>query len=419
MKLFAVVAFGLCAAVAVVHAQVAPLSEIQITGNRNYTTAAVIEASGLKIGKTVKESDFEAARDRLMATGGFESMNFRYGPAKDGRGYLVTFEVTEVERSLPVKFEDLPGKPLELEGVLRKTEPLFGGRKAPGNKAVLDKLAKALTDYLVAKHEFEGTVAARVSADTPGDLYVIFRPSAGRLRIGKVSFEGNQVLDSGALGNAFGIVAIGTEFKEENVQKLLDTAVRPHYEARGYMGVKFPKLTTWPIKDVEGVSLIVQVDEGRQYKYGTIEATGRGVAAKEVYSIANIKPGETPNFDTVKETLTKLVARMHREGYMRAKASYDRKVNDQALTVDIVFKTDPGPQYTFGKLDIRGLDLIGEPAIRKIWGLKPGKPFNSEYPDYFLGNVREQGLFDGLKQTRAETKLDDKTLTADVTLYFK
>jgi hypothetical protein len=70
-------------------------------------------------------------------------------------------------------------------------------------------------------------------------------------------------------------------------------------------------------------------------------------------------------------------------------------------------------------LDIKGLDLIGEPAIRKIWGLKPGKPFNAEYPDYFLNNVREQGLFDGLKQTRAETKLDDKALTADVTLYFK
>lgn len=417
MKFFAILA-GLCAAIAA-DAQVAPLAEIQVTGNRNYATSAVIEASGLKIGKAVQEKDFEAARDRLMATGGFETMNFRYGPSKDGKGYQVTFEVTEVERSLPIKFEELPAKPIEMEAILRKTEPLFGGRKAPGNKAVLDKLAKALTDYLVAKHEFEGTVAARVSSDTPGELYVIFRPSAGRLRIGKVSFEGNQVLDNGALGNAFGIVAIGTEFKEENVQKLLDTAVRPHYEARGYMGVKFPKLTTWPIKDVEGVSLIVQVEEGRQYKYGTIEATGRGVSAKEVYSIADIKPGETPNFDTVKETLNKLVARMHREGYMRAKASYDRKINDQALTVDLVFKTDPGPQYTFGKLDIKGLDLIGEPAIRKIWGLKPGKPFNAEYPDYFLNNVREQGLFDGLKQTRAETKLDDKALTADVTLYFK
>ncbi|BDC52491.1 hypothetical protein F183_A48060 [Bryobacterales bacterium F-183] len=400
-------------------AQVAPLAEVQVTGNRNYTTAAVIEASGLRIGKPVKEADFEAARDRLMATGGFETMNYRFGPSKDGKGYLVTFEVTEVERSLPVKFEDLPAKPLEMEAVLRKAEPLFGGRKAPGNKAVLDKLAKALTDYLVAKHEFEGTVAARVSSDTPGELYVLFRPSVGRLRIGKVSFEGNQVLDSGFLGNAFGIVAIGTEFKEESVQKLLDTAVRPHYEARGFLGVKFPKLTTWPIKDVEGVSLIVKVEEGRPYTYGTIEATGRGVAAKEVYSIANIKHGETANFDAVKGTLDKLVARMHREGYMRAKATYDRRVNDQARTVDVVFKTDPGPQYTFGKLDIKGLDLIGEPAIRKIWGLKAGKPFNSEYPDYFLNNVREQGLFDGLKQTRAETKLDDKSLTADVTLHFK
>jgi outer membrane protein insertion porin family len=56
--------------------------------------------------------------------------------------------------------------------------------------------------------------------------------------------------------------------------------------------------------------------------------------------------------------------------------------------------------------------------IRRRWGLKPGAPFDVEYPDYFLNRVREDGLFDNLGQTKPSVKVDDKTQTVDVTLAF-
>jgi hypothetical protein len=65
------------------------------------------------------------------------------------------------------------------------------------------------------------------------------------------------------------------------------------------------------------------------------------------------------------------------------------------------------------------LDLNGEAAIRKMWTHQEGTPYNPEYPDYFLKHVHEEGLFDNLGETRAETKIDDKTHIVDVTLYFK
>src|SRR5262249_38314434 len=77
-----------------------------------------------------------------------------------------------------------------------------------------------------------------------------------------------------------------------------------------------------------------------------------------------------------------------------------------------------GPQYAFGKLVIEGLDLHGEAAVKKIWTMKEGRPFNADYPDYFLQQVREQGLFDDLGKTRSSVKVDEQTHVADVTLYF-
>ena len=62
--------------------------------------------------------------------------------------------------------------------------------------------------------------------------------------------------------------------------------------------------------------------------------------------------------------------------------------------------------------------MISEPAIRKMWGVKEGKPFDAEFPDAFLKDVRDQGLFDNLGDTSAQTKVNEDRRTVDVTLIF-
>ena len=398
--------------------QTNPLAEVLVNGSHHYDIDDIIAASGLRIGQRVRETDFEPARQRLMATGGFETISYGYKPMPNGDGYSLTFDVLEVGRALPVKFEDLPSPDAELTKLLREKEPLFGGTRAPGNQAVLERFAKALTIHLAAKG-FKEAVVARVQSEAPGELFVLFRPITERKRVAQISFVGNQLLDVATLSNAFAIVSIGVEYKEQTVRQLLDTAIRPLYEARGYLGVQFPKITTKPKKDVDGLDVQIQVSDGKPYKYGEILATGTGLSAKETYSIAALKPGDVANFDSVNEVPQKLIVRMQRDGFMRAKATYSRKINDKTQIVDLTIKTEPGPQYTFNKLAIQGLDLHGEPAIRKIWGLKYGKPFNIDYPLRFLNEVKEQGLFDGLKETRFETKIDDKAQMVDVLLVFK
>jgi outer membrane translocation and assembly module TamA len=110
--------------------------------------------------------------------------------------------------------------------------------------------------------------------------------------------------------------------------------------------------------------------------------------------------------------------RLRREGYTKASFHVDRQLDDKKKTVDLVIKPEPGPQYLFGKLTIQGLDILSEPAIWKLWTMKEGKPFNADYPDYFLEQVREQGLFDGLGKTRSSVKVDEENRIVDVTLSF-
>ena len=86
--------------------------------------------------------------------------------------------------------------------------------------------------------------------------------------------------------------------------------------------------------------------------------------------------------------------------------------------MDLAVNVDAGPEFKYGTLEIRGLDVISEPAIRKMWGAKEGKPFDAEYPDAFLKDVHDQGIFDNLGDTSAQTKVNEDRKTVDVTLIF-
>jgi outer membrane protein assembly factor BamA len=109
---------------------------------------------------------------------------------------------------------------------------------------------------------------------------------------------------------------------------------------------------------------------------------------------------------------------MRHAGYLEAKVTTDRKIDNDKKAVDVAVHIDAGPRFTMGKLNIVGLDLNGEFEIKRIWTMKEGGPFNADYPELFLTRVREEGLFDNLGKTKSEFKINDREHTADVTLTF-
>jgi len=165
--------------------------------------------------------------------------------------------------------------------------------------------------------------------------------------------------------------------------------------------------------------VITTVDEGAAYNLGSVKFAG--VPAKdstELDRIANIQTGDVANFDDVRAGVDRVLARFRTRGYLKATSRLDRAIDDQAHKVDVTAAIDAGPQFTMGKLEIVGLDITSEPAIRKIWGVKPGAPFQPDYPDAFLNDIRAQDLFDNLGKTKAETSIDEKTHVVDVKLIF-
>jgi outer membrane protein assembly factor BamA len=392
------------------------VENLTVEGNHNYSVGQILAVAGLRQGQKAGKADFEAARNKLDATGAFDNVSYRFSPSKDGDGYDVVFEVGEVKQVYPVRFEDLPATDAQLRAWLKQKDPLFGA-KIPATKEVVARYVAWISEFL-AKQNYREPVAGKLSSDGTEELSVLFRPAKGYPAIAHIVFTGTGDIPAGQLQTAMYPVAIGVPYTEPRLRQLLDNTIRPIYEARGMLRLAFPKIETEPAKDVDGITVLVQVTPGPAYTLEHVGFTGADFSRSEWKDISKLKTSQTANFDEVKAAQDRIRQNLRRQGYLDAGSQVARDVNDTEHTVGIEFQIDPGAIYKLGKLSIVGLDIESEPTIRKMWGMAPGRPFNAEYPDHFLARVKDGGVFDNLKSTRAETMINAITHTVDVTLYF-
>jgi len=394
-----------------------PIETLAVEGNRNYSREQILAVAELRTGQPASKELFESARERLMATGAFESVGYGYQPSKSGKGYSATLQVAEVAQVYPFRFERLHAPADQLIACLKSSDPLFA-EKLPGTQPVLDRYARAIEACPAAK-DVGDKVAGKLMADDAGQMFISFRPATPPPSVAEVHFTGNQVIEATVLQNAIASVAIGAVFTEQRFRQLLDMGVRPLYEARGRVRVAFPKITAEPSAQVKGVVVKVEVDEGQVYQLGDVRFSGAGLPVDGLRKAGDFKTGDIANFTEIGAGMERMKQALRRNGHMKPEIRLDRSIRDTGKIVDITLQVEPGPRYVLGKLVIQGLDMHGEAAIRKLWTVKPGAPFDAGYPDYFLQQIKEDGVFDNLKGTKSKIDVDEKNLVVNVTLIFK
>lgn len=395
-----------------------PIESIAVEGNHNFSVQQIAAVAGVNVGKTVNKADLETAHERLMACGAFDGVAYSYAPAPNGKGIALKYEIVEVPAFYSIMFEDLPTSDADIRAWLKQNDPLFGP-KVSATKEALEHYQKLVSDYLATKHDYHEPIIAKLSAENPPDLVILIRPATPRPTVAQVTAENTGEIPAGVVQSTAYGVAVGSIYSEPRFRQVLDNSIRPLYEGKGHLRVAFTKVEAEPAKDVKGVVVRVQVEQGPVYNFNKIRVTGADTSSLELPKVLKIKSGELADFDKVKEAQGVIEDNFHHQGYLSARTDVERTYHDDQKTVDVNIRIDTGPQYTMGKLDIIGLDIESEPVIRKLWGLTPGKPFNPDYPNHFLERVKEMGLFDYLKSTESETNLDRDHHVADVTLTFK
>ncbi len=275
-----------------------PVQSLKVEGNHNYTQAQVLAVAGLKVGQLAGKAEFEAARDKLVATGAFETVGYKFAPSGDKNGYAASFQVVEVNPAYPIRFENLGIPDKDLTAYLRGKDPMFAPRLA-ATKQVMERYKRWVQEYLTA-HNSKEQVIVKVTPTGPGEFAILFRPARSEPAVAEVSFEGNQVIPSSALQNAIAEVAVGAPYKEDSFRQYLDSAVRPLYDARGRIRVAFTKVTVEKAADVQGLAVKVVVDEGASYNLGNVRIEGAPhFDPDKLLKAAKFKSGDLADFGDI------------------------------------------------------------------------------------------------------------------------
>jgi len=392
-----------------------PVKAVLVKGNKLVKAEQVVAAAGILPGTSVKPADMDAAMAKLLACGYFDRVSYRYEPRE--QGYAIEWDVTEVTVFYPIAFEDIPAKAAEAKAILAKADPLFGD-KIPATQEVLKRYEEVLNTSLnvtVPEDRIRGSLAA----DDKGNLVALFRPKRVQPSVYQVDFVGNQLLRSEELRPVLSAAATGVIYKESDFRDILDIKIRPLYEARGRLKVSFPEIVTEKAPENLGLNVKVRVVEGEEFNLGEIRLEGESGRTEDWLRIGGFRQGVTANMGEVDEGRRKMELAVKRNGFLDAKVIAKRTLNEERKTVDMDMTIVPGQKYTFDKLDIKGLDLISEPEVRKIWGTKKGAAFNPDYPDFFLNKLREDGIFDNLGETKSVVDVDRENRLVSVTLVFK
>src|SRR5437660_12573421 len=81
------------------------LKSLSDKGNQRYSSAEILKATGLHVGRQVTTGEIEKARLALVDLQLFSNVANRYHLTADPAGYDVTTEVSELDQVFPMRFE--------------------------------------------------------------------------------------------------------------------------------------------------------------------------------------------------------------------------------------------------------------------------------------------------------------------------
>ncbi|MCY4189146.1 MAG: hypothetical protein OXD30_11750 [Bryobacterales bacterium] len=392
-----------------------PLRAVEFEGNANFSSDDLTAVCGLEIGQAVRKPDFDRALRKLSETGLFESLRYRFEPL-DG-GYRLTVSVQELAELYPVRFQGLGVPAADLAQFLRGRLPLYAGL-VPGGGPVVRTMVNALQAWW-REQGGEGEIVADLVPASEGGFDMLVGPQRETSNIAFATFRNTGDVDTLELQRAFNKAAVGEPYSEARLLELLRHNARRLYTERGYMNVQFCPCGARPDPDSAGVLVEIEVRQGEVYLFGDVRwPEPLPIDEDSLAKVSQIGSGQVANMKAAYDTMAAISEGMKRQGYMKAHARFDERIDQAERLVHLDIEIRPGEQYVFSRLAVQGLDILSEPAVRKRWGMQPGQPFDIRYPAYFLDRVKADAMFEGLGRTSWSIDVDEAAGRVDVTLVF-
>ncbi|MYM54344.1 outer membrane protein assembly factor BamA [Rhodobacteraceae bacterium GS-10] len=365
---------------------------VVIQGNQRIEAGTILTYAGIERGKAVSAGELNAAYQRILASGLFETVEIT------PRGGTLVIDVKEyptinqisIEGNRRVKDEDL--QPL----LQSKSRLVF-------NPKVAERDAAIIAEVYNQQGRLSATVSPKIIRRSDNRVDLIFEVFEGGItEIERISFVGNKaysdrrlrsVLQTKQAGLLRALIKRDT-FVEDRIS--FDKQVlSDFYLSRGYVDFRTTGVNAELTRERDGYFITFNIEEGQQFRVGKITTSSdlADVDADEFQKALKMRSGMIYSPTVVENSIARMERLANRKGlnFVRVEPRITR--NDRDLTLDVEFVLSRGPRVFVERIDIEGNTTTMDRVIRQQFKIVEGDPFNPREIRESAERIRALGFF--------------------------
>jgi len=370
--------------------------QIKVEGNRRIETELIEVSVTSKVGSTLSTASVREDVKKIYAIGSFEDVTAEIDRTENG--IILVYKVKEkpiiadlrITGNKDVKSDDIlevitvkEGKIIDLNNV-KKSQEVIGELYSEKG------LVGTVVDYEI-EPEGDGTVS------------VIFDIQEGKKAyIKKVIFVGNEklktkIIKQGLYSKPKGVFSFISKKGLYNLREVQNDSerIRTTYIDNGFLDVKVGKPDIDFSEEKKGYIITFKISEGDQFTVNELSFDGDLIVpVEELQEILRLKSGEVFRGSLLARDITGLTTFYGNKGYAFANAEPAFALNREALTVDIRFSLEKGPEVYIREINIVGNSRTRDKVIRREIPIQEDRLYNASEVQAVRPRVRRLGFFE-------------------------
>jgi outer membrane protein insertion porin family len=382
---------------------------IRIEGNQRIEAATIRSYMTVQIGEPFDPAKLDQSLKNLYATGLFDDVSLR----REGDQLVV--QVVENPIINRIAFE---GNQRLATDVLTN-EVQLRPRVVYTRSRVQNAVSRILELYR-RNGRYAATVEPKVIELPQNRVDLVFEINEGPLtEVSRIVFIGNEAFSDSTLrdviqtkeGAWYRFLSSDTTYDPDRLafdQELL----RRFYLARGYADFNVRSAIAELTPDGKSFVITFSVEEGAEYKFGTVDLESRlpDLEPSSLRQLIKTEAGDTYNADQIEASITALTDEIGKLGYAFVEIDPVPHKQEQARTIDLTYVINQGSRVYIERIDIVGNVRTLDRVIRREFRLDEGDAFNTELLRRSRERIQNLGFFDKVDLATKPGSSPDKTV---------
>jgi outer membrane protein insertion porin family len=256
-----------------------------------------------------------------------------------------------------------------------------------------DELVQEAVDRMLALYHAEGYPFAEIAPVASSDEHNIkvsfFVFEGARVKVRSITFL-NAGLPEKRLKEVMSLKE-GGPYNPDKVEQDKES-LKEFYAALGYLDASIQNMEVKIDKTSDTASVIVDVEEGKKTKIGSVDIAGVDEALrKKLLSVAGIGVGNPYNDVDISDARFRILDYLSKSGHPNADVVVSRDVEDYKAA--ITFRVAEGEKEFFGRTIVTGNRKTKYEVIRRELQYKRGEPYSPRVVSEVRQRLYKLGLF--------------------------